>query len=146
MRIIILLAALLLSAPVAAQDWTEPARGSATRSALMDAIRPHVEWQMGSPVEFRVWDLRVAGDLAFASVWPQRPGGQEIDLWSTPAFQRGDLHPEEIDGIGVQALYVRSGQTWVAVHWALGAGDVWYAYEPLCAVWRRVIPEVCQGM
>ena len=29
---------------------------------------------------------------------------------------------------------------------AMGATDVWYAYEPICAVWRPVIPEACQGM
>lgn len=146
MRIIILLAALLLSRPVAAQGWSEPARGTATRAALMDAMRPHAEWLLGAPVEFVVHELRVAGNLGYASLYPQRPGGQPIDLRMTPAYYRGEIYPEDMEGVGMQALYLRSGQTWVAVHWAIGATDVWYAYEPICAVWRPVVPEVCQGM
>lgn len=129
-----------------AQAWTEPARGSATRAALMDALRPHAEWILGAPVEFLVHDLRVEGDIAFASVWPQRPGGVQIDLRRTPAWFRGELDLEMMDGAGMQALYRRSGQTWVAVHWALGATDVWWAYEALCAEYRAVVPEACQGM
>lgn len=33
--------------PVSAQSYSEPGRGIATRPALMDAIRPHVEWDLG---------------------------------------------------------------------------------------------------
>lgn len=146
MRIILVLVMLIAFAPGTARAWSEPARGSATRSALMDAIRPHAEWMLGTPVEFVVHELRVAGPLAFASLWPQRPGGGQIDLRTTPAYYRNEIHPDDMDGIGMQALYYRSGQTWVAVHWAMGATDVWYAYEPICAVWRPVIPEACQGM
>jgi len=46
----------------------------------------------------------------------------------------------------MQALYYKSGETWVAVHWTIGASDVWWAYEPICAVWRQVIPEGCEGL
>lgn len=146
MRRFVLAVVLLMSGPVAAQGWTEPARGSATRAALMDAIRPQAEWMLGAPVEFMVWDLRVSGDLAFASVTPQRPGGTPIDPWSTPAYHRGEIYPDDMEGVNIQALYVLSGQTWVAVHWVMGATDVWYAYGPICTVWRRVIPEACQGL
>ncbi|TDK48051.1 hypothetical protein [Antarcticimicrobium luteum] len=138
---------LLLAGPLSAQGWQEPQRGTALRAALMDALRPHAEWLLGAPVQFVVHDLRVSGDLAFASVSPQRPGGGEISLWRSPGYARGELHPEGMEGgATMQALYVRSGQTWVAVHWAMGASDVWYAYGPICAIWRRVIPEACQGM
>ena len=146
MRVFILLCVILFGSPAVAQSWSEPARGTATRSALMDALRPHVMWVLGSPIEFVVYDLRQSGNLAFASVYPQRPGGAEINLRETPAFQRGDLEPEFMDGLAVQALYYKSGQTWVAVHWALGATDVWYAYDPICASWRKVIPDACEGL
>ena len=66
-------------------------RGTALRAALMDAVRPHVEWRLGAPVQFVVRDLRVAGDVGFASLWPQRPGGAQIDLYQTPGYARGDL-------------------------------------------------------
>lgn len=146
MRLVILMCALMLAGPGLAQGWQEPARGTPTRQALMDALRPHAMWLLGSPIEFVVHDLRRSGDLAFASVYPQRPGGAEIDLSQTPGVRRGELDPDYIDGVAMQALFYKSGQTWVAVQWALGATDVWYAYEPICAVWRVVIPKACAGL
>ena len=143
MRIVIFMLAMLVAGPTLAQTWVEPARGTPTRKALMDALRPHAMWSLGGEVEFVIHDLRVSGPLAFASVTPQRPGGGAIDVARTPGFQRGDLDPDFMDGLALQALYFRSGNTWVAVHWSMGATDVWYAYEPLCAVWRVVIPEAC---
>lgn len=136
---------LMLAGPVSAQGWYEPQRGTPLRAALMDALRPHAAWLLGAPVEFVVYDLRVSGDLAFASVYPQRPGGGEIVLSQTPGAARGELYVDDMDGVGMQALYVKSGQTWVAVHWAMGATDVWYSYGPICAIWRPVIAEACQG-
>lgn len=126
-----------------AQAWEEPARGTQTRKALMDALRPHAEWMLGPRVQFVVDALRRDGDLAFASVYAQRPGGQAIDLRQTPGARRGEIDPEFMDGPTLQALYRKSGDTWVAVHWALGATDVWYSWTPYCEVWRPVIPDVC---
>ena len=129
-----------------ANAWEEPARGSTTRAQLMEAIRPHAEWRLGSPVEFVIHDLRQSGALAFASVHAQRPGGGAIDPTRTPGYLRGEIALDGSDWASLQALYVRSGSTWVAVHWVMGAGDVWWAWGPLCAVWRPVIAEVCEGL
>lgn len=145
-KVMIWLVTLCLAAPAWAQSWHEPARGTPTRAALMDAIRPLIEWQLGAPIQFVVYELRVSGSLAYASVYPQRPGGAEVDPRSTPAFYRGQLDPDDYEGFGVQALYRKSGQTWVAVHWAMGATDVWYAYSEICAYYRPVVPEACQGL
>jgi len=38
--------------PAIGWAWEEPQRGTDTRSALMDALRPHAEWMLGKPVEF----------------------------------------------------------------------------------------------
>ena len=149
MRIIILMLAVVLAVagPGYAQNWQEPARGTPTRKALMDALRPHAMWMLGAPIEFVVDDLRQSGNLAFAAVTPQRPGGAAINQHDTPGFQRSEVEPDHVGGVAIQALLYKSGDTWVAVHWALGATDVWYSYEPFCAVWRDVIPEeVCQGL
>ena len=61
--------------PVAAQSYSEPARGTATRAALMDAIRPHVEWDLGQPIEFVVEELRVAvhHSMGATDVWFAAP-------------------------------------------------------------------------
>ena len=129
--------------PVMARAWEEPQRGTETRSALMDALRPHAEWMLGPPVEFVVHSLRHSGDVAFASVHAQRPGGGAINVATSPGAARGYLHPEHMDGTSLQALYRKSGKTWVAVHWAIGATDVWYADPAFCPEYRAVIPEVC---
>ena len=125
------------------QAWEEPARGTADRAGMMDALRPHAEWHLGAPVEFVVHDLRRAGDVGFASVWAQRPGGAEIDISQTPMARRGGYEPDMFDGSTLQALYRKSGNTWVAVHWALGATDVWYAAPGFCPEYHLVIPEIC---
>src|SRR5690606_35186854 len=139
MRLLISLLLMLLAAPLAAQNWSEPPRGSVLRATLMDAVRPHAEWNLGAPVEFEVLELRHSGDVAFASLWAQRPGGQQIDMTKTPMYQRGDIDPEIADGATLQVLYRKSGVTWVAVHWAIGATDVWFAYGPLCREYKDVI-------
>jgi hypothetical protein len=134
-------ATLLLAVQAAAYET--PAKGSDLRRALVDALRPHAEWMLGAPVEFVVNDLRVAGPLAFGAFAPQRPGGGAIALARTPMAARGEWEPDVMDGIHIEALYRKSGDTWVAVHWQIGATDVWYAWDPLCADYAAVIPEAC---
>jgi hypothetical protein len=134
---------LVLSSPSKAQNYFEPARGTELRADLMDALRPHVEWELGAPVEFVVHELRVSGDVAFAIVTAQRPGGGAIDLRFTPMVVRDGIPLGMIDGTRTEALYVRSGRQWVAVHHAIGTTDVWYAYPPLCPIWGVVLPEYC---
>lgn len=146
MRFAAVLLGIFVAGAAAAQGWHEPARGTKTRAALMDALRPHVEWMLGAPVEFVVGELRLAGDVAFFAGMAQRPGGGAIDMAQTPGAWRGELDPQVGDGATVQALYRLSGETWVAVHWAISATDVWYAWGPICAQYRAVIPEVCQGL
>mgnify|MGYP001627803583 FL=1 len=138
-----LLAGLGPTGAALAQDWTVPERGTMTRSALMDALRPHVEWELGAPIEFVVGELRVSGNLGFAAVAAQRPGGAPIDIRQTPGFARGTLDPDVMDGTSIQALYRKSGETWVAVHHAIGATDVWFSWDPLCEEYRPVISDYC---
>lgn len=132
---------LTLALPAAALAWTEPPRGSALRADLMDAARPLAAWMLDPPVEFVVNDLRVEGDVAFASLVAQRPGGVPIDIYATSGFRRGEIVPEIMDGSTLQVLYQRSGTQWVAVHYAIGATDVWYADPAFCPVWAPVLPE-----
>ncbi len=133
----------LFAVPGWAQEWRTPEKGSATRSALMDALRPHAEWEFGAPIEFVVDELRVSGTFGFAMVTAQRPGAVAIDLAKTPGFFRGTLEPTEMDGTGIQALYRKSGDTWVAVHHAIGATDVWFSWDPLCQEYNAVISDFC---
>ena len=136
---------LLLAGPLSAQYY-EPERGSVERTSILDALRAHAEEQLGAPIEFLVYDLRVLGSMGFAAVGAQRPGGGAIDLRQTPGFAEGTIDPEMMDGTNMQALMRKSGDTWVAVHWAIGATDVWFAYAPFCRRYRGVIEDYCAGV
>jgi len=141
----ILALVLLLTTPAFAQGWSEPARGTKDRADMMDAIRPHIEFLLGSPVEFVIDELRVAGNLGFARVNPQRPGGKKINLDETPMAARGDLGDGEWDGTHVEALLLKEGNTWVAVHWQMGATDVWWSWDVYCTQYFAVIADACGG-
>lgn len=136
-----LLALSLCAAPAFA--WKTPARGSADRSAMMDAIRPHAEWKLGAPVEFVVRELRVQGSAGLAIVDPQRPGGGRIDPYRTPMATRDGEDPGYMDGLRIYALLWREDRTWVMVHWAIGPTDVWFANPDYCGRWAAVMPEYC---
>ena len=126
------------------QDFFEPERGTVLRADLMDAIRPIAEWRLGFPVEFVVLELRVSGDVAFAMLAPQRPGGGEIELSSTPLVRIFGADPETMDGAGMQALFQKSGRTWVPVEYTIGATDAWWDWDIYCRLFSDVIPEVCR--
>lgn len=141
MRGLLVMTAVVFAGP--APGWETPSRGSAERGALMDAMRPHAEWVFGPPVVFVVSDLRVAGDVAFGAMRAVRPGGVEIQRSGLPRHTIEGDNPFDWDGPQLQVLYRRAGDTWVAVHHAIGATDVWYADPAFCPLWAPVIPEIC---
>jgi hypothetical protein len=118
-------------------------RDSPIRRDIMDALRPLAEWAFDPPVEFVVRQLRVAGDVAFAAVDAQRPGGAPIDLASSPLVRRDGEPVGLVDGPHLEALLQKSGAMWVPVHHAVGSSDVWYAWEGYCPRWGPVLPDTC---
>ena len=135
---------LVLAAATAApaEGWYEPAPGTAERAALMAAIRPAAEEGLGAPVEFVVHQLRVSGNVAFAALEAQRPGGAPIDLYRTPGYLRGEFYLDIMDPTGVQALLTRHGDLWVADDVVMTATDVWYI-EYCGTRFDPVIKDVC---
>ncbi|KUF08782.1 hypothetical protein [Pseudoponticoccus marisrubri] len=140
MRILLFLLAVLAAGP--ALSWETPQRGTTLRATLMDAVRPHAEWVLGAPVVFRVDDLRVSGDLAFANLHALRPNGAPIDPASIPR-RPGVDNPFDWDGPQIQALLVHSGAGWSVMHHEIGATDVWWADPALCPQWRFVLTDTC---
>ncbi len=138
---IVLLAA-ALTVPALAQAWFEPERGTELRRNLMDAIRPQAEGALGAPVQFVVDSLRVEGNVAFAALQPQRPGGVQIRWEETELAARGE-DPVAYDGLTIHVLYAMSDTAWEVLAWSVGATDVWWADPQLCASYRVVTPEAC---
>jgi len=143
-RCIALLAALCFSPhSLPAQTYKEAARGSEIRQDILNAIRPHAEWNFAAPVEFVVGEIRVAGDVAFATVRAQRPGGKEIDILTTPVVLRNELDPYAGDGPTMEVLLQKSGRVWVAVHFGISSSEGWWYSPEYCPIWAAVIPDAC---
>lgn len=140
---VLILITLLLPCHAGAQSWYEPARGSAERTALIDALRPFAEFVVGSPVEFVINSLRVSGDVAFISATAQRPGGAPINPIGTPAERRGAHDPVAGNLDRYHALYVKSFGVWQVKHRSYDAGDVWWSDPALCIRFAPVTPEAC---
>ncbi|PYG26472.1 hypothetical protein [Pelagimonas varians] len=134
-----------IAMPFQAQAWEEPARGTALRADLMDALRPHAEFAFGAPVVFVVQELRVEGDVAFGMLTPVRPGGSAIGFDDLNPRMREFEDRDFWGGADMQALFEKSGRTWVATHQTYGATDVWWADPMFCTKWHPVILEYCSN-
>src|SRR4051794_26335380 len=87
-------------AAAAGKPWT-PKPGNPERKAILDALRPSVERELGQRVVFRPKQLAVQGDWAFFYGDPQRPDGKPID------YRRTKFREEVKDGVfggGIGAL------------------------------------------
>ena len=99
-----------------------PARGTATRKSILDALRPKMESMLGAPVQFVVRHLKMDGDFAFAIVDSQRPGGLPIRPEETTLADDWEF----MDGLTTYALMARSGGRWALVASVTGPTDVAY--------------------
>ncbi|POF28230.1 hypothetical protein CLV41_11681 [Roseibium marinum] len=126
------LSALLLlatSADIRAQSVHEPARGTAERTELLNAVRPMLEARVGPPVEFVVDWMRSGGGWAFVQLSPQRPGGGAIDLSRTTFASDA----EYMDGLLTFALLRHQYGRWNLIDFVVGPTDVFWQGDPLYA-------------
>lgn len=110
-------AMLALSATAAlAAAFSSPGAGTAERKAILDALRPAVERELGvRPVEFVVEEIRVGSGWAFVRANPQRTGGGAI------------RNPDKnMDGVHTEAILQRQGRRWVIREFGVGSTDVWF--------------------
>ncbi|MEO1744962.1 MAG: hypothetical protein AAFR13_00360 [Pseudomonadota bacterium] len=121
---LVMVAAMLSSA--FAQNIYEPARGTAERKAILDAVRPKIEAEMRGPVEFVVGRLRAQDGWAFAQLDPQRPGGTPINPAQTGWARDVDF----MDGLTVWALMRRTERGWFLIDAITGPTDVAFLHWP----------------
>lgn len=89
-RAALLFVAALGTARPALPQTHSPAPGSAERKAILDSLRPRIEAQAGTSVEFQVKVMRVHGTHAYVYVRLQRPGGSALSttdaVWSKEPY------------------------------------------------------------
>jgi len=121
-----------------AAEVHEPAKGSAERKAILNAIRPAIEAQMRGPVEFQISVMRSDGEWAFVDANPQRPDGGEIDPETTAFVGRSD----SMDGLTTYALVRFADGRWNHVDDIIGPTDVAYMIWPD----QYQVPKAVVGM
>lgn len=114
-------------ASIAQAEPFEPPRGSELRRELLDTIRPLAEYDLGAPVEFFVYEIMVDGDIAFARMLAQRPGGVELDMTDTPMVRWRYAEPYNFDGPRFEVFYIRTETRWQITDFGMGSTDVWWS-------------------
>ena len=112
--------ALLPTAAIAQVNAIAPRQvRSAQRVAILNAIRPAVELELGRNIEFVPSCVQVWKGWALVAAEPQRKGGRKID-------RRILADWDNRDGLTVTALLRFRYGRWNLVGHAIGATDVWY--------------------
>ena len=105
-----------------AAEVHEPAKGSPERKAILDAIRPAIEAQMRTSVEFQINVMLSDGEWAFVAANPQHPGGGEIDMEKTAFAGKSEI----MDGLTTYALVRFANGRWNHIDDIVGPTDVAY--------------------
>lgn len=104
-----------------------PGRGDPLRKAILDAVRPEADRELGAPVAFVAREFNVLRDWAFVALEAQRPGGRAIDPVLTPfALRNGEDALDMFDCCHVEAVLKREPQGWRVLEAGVGTTDVWY--------------------
>ncbi|HVY19190.1 MAG TPA: hypothetical protein VHA70_03795 [Bauldia sp.] len=121
-----------------ADEAATPQPGSPLRTAILDAVRPIVQAEVGGTVEFQVYDLRVLGEWAFVTARPQRRGGAPVE-WTYTRYQRW-IDDGAFDEV-VTALLRQTPNGWLVYEYDIGATDVvWTPWKDEFPVPPEVFP------
>lgn len=119
-----LVSILLLVPTIALAQSTlqKPAAGSPLRKAILDALRPNIEKDVGQKVVFIVSALRVYQGWAYVACRPVKPDLKPIDFMKTKYKQA--LLDGVFDGDSTYALLKQSKGKWVVKTFVIGPTDV----------------------
>lgn len=111
--------------PVSGSAPMDVGRDDPRRKALLDALRPSIEADLGQALIFEVETLRESGGSAFAAVSPRTPDGKPVDFAKTRHAQR--LRDGVLDGDTVYAIFQHRDGRWQVQEYAVGPTDVAWA-------------------
>lgn len=101
-----------------------PAKNSAERTAILDALRVPVEKDLKQKIQFSVSEFRSNGTWAFLSGEPQNSSGGRPNYRNTRYWEA--VQSEAFDN-NFFALLKKTGGKWRVVTYAIGCTDVCYA-------------------
>ncbi|MEP6946470.1 MAG: hypothetical protein ABJA02_11180 [Acidobacteriota bacterium] len=114
---------LAFAALAAAQAVHTPEKGSAERTAILDALRAPVERELKQKIVFAADNFNVSGTWAFLAGQPQSASGDQPNYRGTP-YQRAKV--EGMFDNNFFALLKKTSGKWKVVTYAIGCTDVCY--------------------
>lgn len=114
---------LLFATLVSGQQVYTPDKGSAERTAILNALRVPVERDLKQRVVFITDNFKVQGNWTFVSGRPTTPSGENPSLKGTAWDGEEDLFDNNFFG-----LLRKSNGKWRVVAHALGCTDVCYSH------------------
>lgn len=114
---------LLFTGSGLAQKAYTPAKDSAERKAVLNALRIPVEKELKQKIQFVVNDFNVHGNWAFLSGEPQSATGEKPNYKNTKYREAVD---EGMFDNNFFALLRKTGGKWKVVTYAIGCTDVCY--------------------
>jgi hypothetical protein len=106
-----------------AQSAHTPAKNSAERTEILNALRVPVEKKLKQKISFSVSHFKVGRNWAFLSGEPQNARGGRPDYRKTP--YRDAVDSGAFDN-NIFALLKKTGGKWTVVTYAIGCTDVCY--------------------
>lgn len=107
-----------------AQGAYTPAKDSAIRKTILNALRTPVEKELKQKIVFNIENFKVKGNWAFLSGDPQSTSGGKPNYKNTPYQEAIDA---DMFDNNFFALLKKSGAKWKVVTYAIGCTDVCYA-------------------
>lgn len=111
--------------PESESSTIDVGRDDPRRKALLDALRPSIETDLGQALIFEVETLRESSGSAFAAVSPRTPDGKPVDFAKTRHAQR--LADGVLDGDTVYAILQYRDGRWQVQEYAVGPTEVAWA-------------------
>jgi hypothetical protein len=115
---------LALTSAAFAQKVYTPEKGSAERTAILDALRLPVEKKLKQKISFNVENFNVGGAWAFLSGAPQSADGGKPVYRNTPYQDAIDAGAFDNNFF---ALLKKTSGKWKVVTYSIGCTDVCYA-------------------
>lgn len=130
---------LIFSCAAFAQKVYTPEKGSAERTAIVNALRVPVEKELRQKIQFSIQTIKVQGNWAFINGEPQSASGGEPDYKIT---KYADALEEGIFDNNFQALLKKTKGKWKVVEFAIGCTDVcWLGWDEMYKAPKVIFPN-----